>query len=194
VLALRAFASSAPRVDPEESAVESGLLDFLQGEVDVSSSANIAAFLLMIRKAEGTGTPDGYRMMAGGDLFEGFADHPRIRVAFKNARTGELFLGADGKPVYTTAAGAYQFTMRTWDDLAGKLGLPDFSPYSQDRGAVELLRERGALDAVESGDFDNAVSRVASIWASLPGSPHGQNSRSLDYVRTAYAQAGGVFA
>ena len=181
-ISLRAF--SAPR-DREESSVEFSPFDLLAAEADVSGDSNMAAFLSMIRKAEGTAGPNGYRMIFGGQLFSGFADHPRVRVPFTQT---------DGKPNVSTAAGAYQFVVRTWDDLAEKLSLPDFSPASQDRGAVELIRERGALDDVREGRFETALSRVATVWASLPGSPYPQPSRSLDFVISAYEQAGGSYA
>ena len=182
LVAMRAFAG--PR-DREESSVEFSPFDLLAAEADVSGDSNMAAFLSMIRKAEGTAGPNGYRMIFGGQLFSGFADHPRVRVPFTQT---------DGKPNVSTAAGAYQFVVRTWDDLAEKLSLPDFSPASQDRGAVELIRERGALDDVREGRFETALSRVATVWASLPGSPYPQPSRSLDFVISAYEQAGGSYA
>src|SRR3990167_9402573 len=122
-------------------------------------SNNMRAFLMMIRHAEGTAGPDGYRTLFGGGLFEGFEDHPRQRITRK--------LG--GKPITSSAAGAYQFLERTWDEVQTKLDLPDFSPNSQDRGAVELIRRRGALKLVVGGRFEQAVEKVRKEWASMPG-------------------------
>lgn len=149
------------------------------------AAANVAAFLMMIRKAEGTADADGYRRIIGGQLFDSYADHPRVRVPFTQT---------DGVTNYSTAAGAYQFLQGTWDRIKGKIGALDFSPTNQDAGAVELIREAGALSDVKNGRFNQAVAKVARIWASLPGSPYAQRTRSFDFVQQAYLDAGGALA
>ncbi|MDN3923317.1 glycoside hydrolase family 104 protein [Pelomonas sp. PFR6] len=157
---------------------------------------NTAAFLLMIRTAEGTAGPNGYRTLFGGQLFSGWADHPRIAKQFRD--------GA-GRTLWTTAAGAYQamaispipggFTSsNTWDRIAARLGLPDFTPASQDAFAVELIREAGALADVRAGRFDAAVSKVRRIWASMPGAGYAQPEKNLESLRLAYLNAGGSLA
>ena len=146
--------------------------------------SNVAAFLAMIRYAEGTAGPDGYRTLWGGGLFESFADHPRI--------VGEYM--SNGRPIKSTAAGAYQFLSGTWDDAARKLQLADFSPANQDRAAIWLLSRRGALADVQAGRFEAAIAKCAKEWASLPGSPYGQPLKTIAQVRQAYAGAGGSFA
>lgn len=128
---------------------------------------NVQAFLALIRKTEGA----GYTTLFGGGTVESLDDHPRIAVT----RT----LG--GKPITSTAAGAYQFLSRTWDECAKALGLPDFSPPSQDSAAVYLLDRRKALPAILEGDWTTAIERCNREWASLPGSPYGQPTKSLDY-------------
>lgn len=162
-----------------------------------TAAANEAAFLVMIRRAEGTAGPNGYRTLFGGRLFDGFADHPRIAVKFRNQA---------GQELWTTAAGAYQFLavsplpgggstrQNTWDRLAQRLGLTDFSPESQDAAALELIREAGALGDVRAGRFDEAVSKVRRIWASMPGAGYAQPERSLDALRLAFINAGGTLA
>jgi hypothetical protein len=102
-------------------------------------------------------------------------DHPRTRAGFTQT---------DGKKNTTSAAGRYQFLQDTWDDVAGKLKLPDFGPESQDLAAVELLNRAGALQAVLSGDFDTAVQKSGATWASLPSSPYPQRKRSMDFIRS----------
>lgn len=161
------------------------------------ADANTAAFLAMIRKAEGTAGQNGYRTLFGGALFDSYADHPRIAKQFRNG---------NGQTLWTTAAGAYQFMAvspiptggqtrsNTWDRIAAKLGLPDFSPASQDAAAVELIREAGALGDVRAGRFDQAVSKVKGIWASMPGAGYAQPEKSLDALRLAYLNAGGTLA
>lgn len=143
---------------------------------------NLAAFLAMIRYAEGTAGENGYRTLFGGDLFEGYADHPRRRVTRK---FGEGTLAS-------TAAGAYQILESTWDLVRSRLALPDFSPASQDQAAIELIRSRGALEDVKAGRFELAVNKVRRVWASLPGAGYGQPERSLDRLVEIYLDRGGV--
>lgn len=145
---------------------------------------NVAAFLQMIRAGEGTADRDGYRRLFGGELVAQLADHPRRRVTKP--------LG--GRTITSTAAGAYQFLERTWDEVAAALELADFSPASQDVGAVYLIRRRGALADVRAGRFEAAVAKCAKEWASLPGAPYGQPTKTLDQARQVYAAAGGAFA
>ena len=139
---------------------------------------NVLAFLSLIRHAEGTADADGYRRLFGGALFESFADHPRQLVSLSGYRS--------------TAAGAYQFLERTWDETARIMGLSDFRPESQDLAALGRIAARGALDDVRAGRFAVAVERCALEWASLPGSPYGQPTISMDTARALYADAGGA--
>lgn len=141
---------------------------------------NVKAFLQVIRKGEGTGDVNGYRRIFGGQLFSNYADHPRITVK---------------KSGYTsTAAGAYQFIISSWDETKNIMGLRDFSPASQDLAAVGRIMARGALDDVKAGRFDIAVKKCAKEWASLPFSPYGQPTISLATARGVYQVNGGVFA
>lgn len=145
---------------------------------------NVRAFLQMLRYGEGTTGPDGYRTMFGGQLFDNnYVDHPRkaIEASLK------------GKPITSTAAGAYQFLARTWTALVQQHGFPDFSPQSQDLGAIALIRGRKALEDVIAGRFNQAVGKCAREWASLPGSPYGQPTVSMDKARSLYEAAGGTY-
>ncbi len=146
------------------------------------AARNERAFLDMIAYAEGTAGPDGYRTMFGHRLFDSFADHPRQYFEFTNAR---------GEKLRTSAAGRYQFLARTWDTLKARLNLPDFGPESQDRAAIELIRERGALPDVRAGRVAAAVVKVAPIWASLPGAGYAQPERKLSALLASYTTAGG---
>jgi len=144
--------------------------------VDVAG-ANAAAFLRMIRFSEGTDGQDGYRTLFGGALFESYADHPRIYVPFRNTSS--------------SAAGAYQILYRTFQGLQSKLGTTGFSPEVQDAMALELIRERGALNDVYAGRVQQAISKVSKVWASLPGAGYNQPERQLSALLSAYADAGG---
>lgn len=145
---------------------------------------NVRALVAVIRRGEGTAGENGYRTLFGGGLFDSFAAHPNIRVT----RT----LG--GKPITSTAAGAGQFLYSTWQETARIMGLPDFSPASQDRAIVGRIAARGALDDAKAGRFDVAVKKIATEWASMPGSPYGQPVISLATARAVFASSGGSFA
>lgn len=149
-------------------------------------NGNVKAFLWVIRNCEGTADPDGYRRLFGGKLFTSFADHPRNKQTFKLKKGGTLT---------STAAGAYQILERTWDGLRkNHPGMfSDFSPSSQDLGAVALIRGRGALKDVEEGRFETALRKCNPEWASLPGSPHGQPTKTLEFCKQIYEQHGGVY-
>lgn len=141
------------------------------------NNPNVQALLRVIRTGEGTTGANGYRTLFGGGLFDSFADHPRITVK----RSG-----------YTsTAAGAYQFTVTTWDETRRIMGLPDFSPRSQDLGALGRIAARGALEDAKAGRFESAIAKIAREWASMPGSPYGQPVITMDRARSVYAMAGG---
>ena len=159
-------------------------LDDVMGAVmqDEAPNNNLAAFRWMIRVSEGTSDANGYSMVVGGQLFDGFADHPRVLVALPN-------LG-----IKSSAAGAYQILRRTWDSVRDKLGLPDFSPASQDAACDELIRQRGALELVNQGRFAEAVEKCKKEWASLPGAGYGQRENRLAVLQQAYEQAGGFIA
>lgn len=179
------------------------LQDMIQPQDQDQAARNVAAFLLTIRKAEGTADALGYAALFGHKpnrprTFSGWDDHPRLAQRFTNKAGDEL---------WTSAAGAYQFMaisplpgstkktkVNTWDRISARLGLPDFSPESQDAAAVELIREAGALGDVEAGRFDEAIGKVRRIWASLPGAGYAQQERSLDELRTAYINSGGYLA
>lgn len=133
---------------------------------------NVRNFLNMIGSAEGT-DKHGYNTLFGGGRMESLADHPRILFDFKETT---------GRPNKTTAAGRYQFLTTTWDEQAKKLGLPDFGERSQDLAAINLLRERGILPDVLSGNWETAVKKSGPIWASLPSSTYPQPRQSNEFV------------
>ena len=160
---------------------------------------NVAAFLQAISQSEGTANQaDPYRVCyAYSHTIVSLREHPAITGEWKGARlTDEQCRGAGfGPGCVSTAAGKYQIIRPTWERVRNRLGLRDFGPASQDAAAVELLRERGALARIQAGDLVGAVAAARSEWASLPGAGYaGQGMRSMDYVQTAYLNAGGVLA
>lgn len=143
---------------------------------------NLKAFLDMIAVSEGTaGLGDnGYNVLYGAHLFYGYADHPNIKIK------------AGG--ITSTAAGRYQILYRYYVSYAKLLGLTDFSPASQDKIAIRMITEQKALTDVQNGNIVSAISKVANIWASLPGAGYGQHEQKLETLLTAYKNAGGTIA
>ena len=127
---------------------------------------NLHKFLFLITETEGTdkqGTP--YNELYGYGNFSDFSKHPNILVTSGG---------------YTsTAAGRYQILKKTWDSVQSKLNLPDFSPLSQDKAAIQLIKDRGAYNDVIQGNFESAIAKTNKEWASLPGAPYGQPTYSL---------------
>lgn len=138
------------------------------------ANPNVRKFLDLIAQAEGV--KHGYNTMFGNERFGSLATHPNVRKAFKQT---------DGKTNYTTAAGRYQFLNSTWNNLAKRYGFNDFSPKSQDLGAIALIAGRGALDDVLKGDWQAAIQKTGKEWASLPSSTYKQGKRSWDFVNKA---------
>lgn len=133
-------------------------------------SANVRAFLDTIGYAEGTG--DRYDYMYTHKVFYSYAGHPRqLQCSYG---------------LCSDAAGRYQFLSTTWDGMRRKLGLPDFSPESQDRAAVQLIKDVGCYSSVVNIDGPNSFSRaaycVSGQWASFPGSPYGQRTHSASHL------------
>jgi lysozyme len=147
---------------------------------DTLSNPNVQAFLTLIRTAEGTLGAGGYRLLFGGGKFDSFEDHPHVTVS----RSGYT----------TTAAGAYQILAGTWDEIADKYGLSDFTPESQDIAALALIKRRGALADVIAGRFKLAIQKCNKEWASLPGSPYGQPTITAMKAYEVLASAGATFS
>lgn len=162
------------------------------------AGANIAAFLAVLRQAEGTAAaPDPYRVCYGySHTIRSLADHPAITGEWRGQRlTDAMCANAGfGPGCVSTAAGAYQIIRGTWANLEGALGLPDFGQASQDAAAVELIRRRGALEDVKAGRVAVAVNKCRNEWASLPGNYARQGQRDLGTLLAWYEQSGGTTA
>ena len=185
----------------------------------INTHQNIAAFLDMLAVSEGTANHPltknrGYDVIVTGldgkpEIFTDYSDHP-----FAHGRPAKVFNRRGEK---STASGRYQQLYLFWPHYRKQLALPDFSPLSQDRLAIQLIRERGALDDIragrieraisrcrnicrdaqilrqrEMGRIERAISRCRNIWASLPGAGYGQREHSLEKLVTVWRTAGGV--
>lgn len=145
---------------------------------------NMIAFLDTIAKSEGTyGKGDnGYNVIVGGDLFHDYADHPRIAVNLPR-------LG-----IKSTAAGRYQILGRYFDVYKKQLKLPDFGKESQDKIAIQLIKECKAIDDIEAGRIESAIKKCASRWASFPSAGYGQREHKISTLILAFEEFGGVLA
>jgi len=108
-----------------------------------------------------------YDVVYGGGRFSDFKDHPRQSMPIKSGPNR-------GKS--SSAAGRYQFLGSTWDQYKNKLGLPDFSPGSQDAAAWALASDTyraktgGDLEqALAKGDYGGVGKALSGVWTSLPG-------------------------
>lgn len=151
--------------------------------------ANLRAFLEMIAYSEiGPAllakSDDGYNCLVGATaeaplLFTDYSTHPQVHNRAMNS----------------DAAGRYQFMGRYWSHYKLQLSLPDFGHESQDRWAVQLIKECHALDDILTGHFIKAVAKCSSRWASFPGANYpGQHMNPMASLERAYERAGGVFA
>jgi muramidase (phage lysozyme) len=138
-------------------------------------------------------TDRGYNVLVGATpsnplTFPSYGDHPNVFNAALDS----------------TAAGRYQLLHMWWADrtVNGKvqrgyktmLGLHDFSPLSQDKVALQQIRECNALPDIDAGNFSHAVALCSRIWASMPGSPWHQHENQLTVLQGYYTAAGGTLA
>jgi tape measure domain-containing protein len=149
------------------------------------SDPAIKAMLDTIASAEGA----GYSTLFGGGTFDDFSAHPNQRITRKFGKGN----------ITSTAAGRYQFLNRTWQGLVDQYGFSDFSPENQDLGAIALMRSRGMLGPIGTGDIGGALTAGNREWASLPGSPYGQPTKKAEtliakYTAALEAATGGLLA
>lgn len=154
----------------------------LRAFLDMTAHSEIGPELLAL-------SDNGYNVIVGSTpaapiLFDDYRQHPQRRQQ----------MVIKGKPVASDAAGRYQFMGRYWSHYKLQLSLPDFGPQSQDRWAVQLIKECHALDDIELGHLTRAVAKCSSRWASFPGAGYGQHEHRMDTLEAAYERAGGQFA
>lgn len=139
---------------------------------------SIRAFLDTVAYAEHTFGRSEYAAQFPRTSFSSFHDHPRTvqSIDFK------------GQKLRSSAAGRYQFLTRTWDGLVPRIGATDFGPRAQDRGALVLIADKKALEDIKTNRLEKAVEKVRNLWASLPGSPYGQPTRTMHELWAFYIE------
>lgn len=164
---------------------------------------NQAAFLATLRSSEGSGlladpwratfqgeNPDGTKKAM--HIIQDLSNHPTV--------TGEwlgeslAFLGPSYAHSISTAAGAYMIIKRTWLEYQALLKLTNFGRQAQDDVALQIVKDKGALDLVNAGDTEGACALLHEVWASLPGSQAQQPVRSLAFINHAFILNGGQLA
>jgi lysozyme len=170
-------------LDRKSGANVAKIRPYLQALVE---DVNVKAFLRVIREEESSQDDDvAYRIIVGYPYIdladEKLNDHPRKRVKLGNGVT-------------SSAAGAYQFQPATWDSLAAQLGLSGFYPGNQDRAAIGLIAELGAVNDVVAGRLKSAIAKVSidNGWTSLPGGS--QERQSYAHARAVFLKYGGQVA
>lgn len=153
---------------------------------------NERAFMDMIKVSEGTSTSkytknNGYDVIVNGiggepKIFTDYSKHPNVLVTVNN------------KGLKSTAAGAYQILYKYWVAYKKQLGLKGFYPEDQDAIAMQLIKECRALDDINAGRIESAITKCRSRWASLPGAGYGQFEHKMDTLVSAYKKAGGTVA
>lgn len=118
----------------------------------------IRAFLDTIAVTEGTTGAQGYYRQYTNDHFSSFEDHPR-----------EMKCGIDrnNEKLCSDAAGRYQFLSTSWDLYAPMVNAKNFGPTYQDRVAIELIREKNALEDIEQGRIEEAFRKLYMVWPSF---------------------------
>lgn len=150
-----------------------------------TTEQKINAFIRMIYQLESNGR---YDSLVGGRFFTDYSHHP-AQLGYKSPAgwtTNAAGTNYYNPAMNSSAAGAGQFIYGTWDGLRNALGLPDFTPASQDAAMQLLLQQIGAIDAITNDDIDGALRLASAQWASLPYATAGQHPKSLAVAMNTY--------
>jgi muramidase (phage lysozyme)/beta-lactamase class A len=167
-----------PPTPPQSSSIPKGLTPRGQELSQHLNNPRVKAFLDVIAYAEGTAKMpnQGYNTLFGHGQFSSFADHPRRRIPFGSTTS--------------SASGRYQIMDFTWDEEKAKLGLKDFSSFSQDLVALSRILMRGGLDELLKGDIPGAINATRTEWASFPGANYpGQGMKRMEDLLKVYDQS-----
>lgn len=101
------------------------------------------------------------------------------------------FKWKNGKQDTATAQGKYMIRQKTWQGINNALGRKlTFSPQDQDIAMALLVKQRGALQDVQNGNWNEVFRKLGGEWASLPTSPYAQHKFSNKGFAAALAKVG----
>jgi muramidase (phage lysozyme) len=149
----------------------------------------VVSFLDLIAFSEGTdtGLDNGYGVIVSGitgpHTFSEYSTHP--------FETRDPIVVRENPLLLSTASGRYQLLLRYWRSYKVTLNLLDFSPLSQDKIAIQQLKERGVLELLSNEDVVSAIDRASNLWASLPGNNYSQGGKTLDVLLEKWVQING---
>lgn len=159
---------------------------------ELAGGLNRCAFLDMVTQSEiGAAlllkSDDGYNVIVGST--------PEAPILFPCLVDGSINYSVHPhmyqKKQNSTAAGRYQELWANWVSYSASLGLADFSPVSQDRMALQQIKEAGAFALIDAGSIAKAIAACAHLWASFAGAGYGQHEQKLANLIQWYETAGG---
>lgn len=146
---------------------------------------NVFVFLDMFVWFEGIsmirGSDNGYNVVVGGGLFNGYVDYLCLKVYFFWYK------------VYLIVVGRYQFFLRYWDVYCESLVLKGgFILVNQDLVVLQQIKECCVLVDIQVGCLVDVVQKCFNIWVSLLGVGYGQCEYFFDDLIVYYFVVGGV--
>ena len=150
------------------------------------------AALDAISFAEGTTGKNGYSTWAGYQK-HGPSDLTGLTIRQVHDLQTTFITSGKVKKTGSAVVGRYQFlTPYNQAKAAGLNPETDkFSPENQDRMAIHIMNQVGATDAVlkKEGISSRVSAMLGSQWAPFPGSPFGQQTKSLKSIQEAYKKS-----
>jgi muramidase (phage lysozyme) len=167
--------------------------------VITTEDIRVNKFLDLIGFAEGTSTEDiskdnGYDVLVTGydldvngqvvgkvheEIFTDYSTHP---FDYRKPVVVRLV-----PRLLSDAAGRYQLMHRYWQPYKKQLHLLNFSPLSQDKIAIQQIKECNAYHLIVGNQIAEAIAACFRIWASFPGNNYGQGGKSLEVLLEKYA-------
>jgi muramidase (phage lysozyme) len=149
-------------------------------------SENLQAFLDMIAWSElGSAiiekSDNGYDVLVGSkpDMvlkFGSYDRHPHTIVRLSDTLS-------------SSAAGRYQILGKMWKAYRVPLELRGFYPADQDAIAIQMIKECRAMQDIESGNVESAITKCRSRWASFAGAGYGQREHSIEKLAAVWRSA-----